>query len=185
MRELALHIMDIIENSLDAEATLITLSIAEDSEEKVLRISIKDDGRGIPKSMLEQITDPFVTTRTTRRVGLGLSMFKESAKRCGGEFDICSEQGKGTAVCASFRTDHIDSPPLGDMAGSLISLIMTHPEVDFVYTHEADCNRFEMDTRQIKEELDDVPIYHPEVMTHITRTIRESLEELKAGKQRS
>ena len=185
MREIALHIMDIIENSLDAEASLITLSIAEDAKEKVLRISIKDNGRGIPDSMLELITDPFVTTRTTRRVGLGLSLFKESAKRCDGEFDIRSKQGKGTVVRASFRTDHIDTPPLGDMAGSLTSLIMTHPEVDFVYTHEADGNRFEMDTRQIKRELDDVPIYHPEVMTHIARTIRESLEELKAGKHRS
>lgn len=185
MREIALHIMDIIENGLDAGASLITLSTTKDGKEKVLRISIKDNGRGIPDSMLEQITDPFVTTRTTRRVGLGLSLFKESAKRCDGEFDISSNQGEGTMVRASFRTDHIDTPPLGDMAGSLTSLIMTHPEVDFVYTHEADGNKFEMDTRQIKKELDDVPICHPEVMTHIARSIRESLEELKAGEQGS
>jgi hypothetical protein len=175
--------MDIIENGLDAEASLITLSIAEDSKEKVLRISIEDNGRGIPDNMLEQITDPFVTTRTTRRVGLGLSLFKESAKRCDGEFSIRSKQGEGTVVHASFRMDHIDTPPLGDMAGSLTSLIMTHPEIDFVYTHEADGNEFEMDTRQIKKELDDVPIYHPEVMAHVANTIREALEGLKAGEQ--
>ncbi len=177
--------MDIIENGLDAEASLITLSVTEDSKEKVLRISIKDNGRGIPDSMLEQITDPFVTTRTTRRVGLGLSLFKESAKRCDGEFDIHSKQGEGTVVHASFRTDHIDTPPLGDMAGSLTSLIMTHPEVDFVYIHEVDGNRFEMDTRQIKKELDDVPIHHPEVMRHIVGSIREFLEGLKTGEQGS
>lgn len=181
MREIALHIMDIIENGLDAEASLITLSIAEDGKENVLRISIKDNGRGIPDDMLEQVTDPFVTTRTTRRVGLGLSLFKESAKRCDGEFDISSKQGKGTVVRASFRTDHIDTPPLGDVAGSLTSLIMAHPEVDFVYTHEVNGNKFEMDTRQIKKELDDVPIYHAEVMTYIASTIREFLEGRKAG----
>ena len=185
MREISLHIMDIIENGLDAEASLIELSIVEERKEKVLRIMIKDNGRGIPDSMLEQITDPFVTTRTTRRVGLGLSLFKESAKRCGGEFDISSKQGEGTVVRASFRTDHMDTPPLGDMAGSLTSLIMTHPEVDFVYTHEADGNEFELDTRQIKKELDDVPIYHPEVMTYLARSIRESLEGLKVGQQGS
>jgi hypothetical protein len=185
LREIALHIMDIIENGLDAEASLITLSIVEDDKEKVLRISIKDNGQGIPDSMIEQITDPFVTTRTTRRVGLGLSLFKEAAKRCDGEFDIHSKQGEGTVVRASFRTDHIDTPPLGDIAGSLTSLIMTHPEVDFVYTHEAGGNRFEMDTRQIKKDLDDVPIYHPEVITHVARTIRKFLEGLKAGDQGS
>jgi DNA mismatch repair ATPase MutL len=172
--------MDIIENALDAEASLIFLSIAEDGKEKVLRISIKDNGRGIPESIFEQITDPFVTTRTTRRVGLGLSLFKESAKRCDGEFDIRSKQGEGTEVRASFRTDHIDTPPLGDIAGALTSLIMTHPEVDFVYTHETDGNQFEMDTRQIKKELDSVPIYHPEVITHVAQTIRKSLKGLKA-----
>jgi len=185
LREIALHIMDIIENGLDAEASLITLSIAENHEEKVIRISIKDNGRGIPEGMLAQITDPFVTTRTTRRVGLGLSLFKEAAKRCDGEFDIRSKQGKGTVVRASFRTDHIDTPPLGDVAGSLTSLIMAHPEVDFVYTHEADGNQFEMDTRQIKKELDDVPIYHHEVIVHIARTIREFLEGLKTREQGS
>ena len=181
MREIALHIMDIIENGLDAEASLITLSITEDMKEKVLRISIKDNGRGIPDNMLERITDPFVTTRTTRRVGLGLSLFKESVKRCDGEFDIHSKQGEGTVVRASYRTDHIDTPPFGDVAGSLTSLIMTHPEVDFVYTHETDGVTFEMDTRQIKKELGDVPISHPEVMTHIAHTIREFHKGLKAN----
>ena len=183
MREISLHIMDIIENGLDAGASLIELSIVEDRKERLLRITIKDNGRGIPESMLDQITDPFVTTRTTRRVGLGLSLFKEAAKRCDGTFEIKSKRGEGTLVRASFRTDHIDTPPLGDMAGSLTSLIVTHPEVDFVYTHEADGNRFEMDTRQIKKELDDVPIYHTEVMTYIASTIREFLEGLKAGEQ--
>jgi len=177
--------MDIIENGLDAGASLITLSIVEDRKEEVLRISIKDNGRGIPDSMLEQITDPFVTTRTTRRVGLGLSLFKETAKRCGGEFDISSTQGEGTEVRASFQSNHIDTPPLGDMAGSLTALITTHPEVNCVYTHEAGGNEFEMDTRQIKKELDDVPIHHPEVMTYLARSIRESLEGLKAGEEAS
>ena len=183
MREISLHIMDMIENGLDAGASLIDLSIVEDRKERRLRITIKDNGRGVPESMLDQITDPFVTTRTTRRVGLGLSLFKEAAKRCDGTFEIQSKRGEGTVVRASFRTDHIDTPPLGDMAGSLTSLIVTHPEVDFVYTHEANKDEFEMDTRQIKAELDDVPIHHPEVMTVLARSIREFLDGIKPGEQ--
>lgn len=185
MREISLHIMDIIENGLAAGASLIELSIVEDRKERLLRITIKDNGRGIPESMLDQITDPFVTTRTTRRVGLGLSLFKEAAKRCDGTFEIRSKHGEGTVIRASFRTDHIDTPPLGDMAGSLTSLIVTHPEVDFVYTHEANDNEFEMDTRQIKAELDEVPIHHPEVMKVLARSIREYLDGTKPGGQGS
>ena len=183
MREFSLHIMDMIENGLDAGASLIDLSIVEDRKERLLRITIKDNGRGIPEGILEQIADPFVTTRTTRRVGLGLSLLKEAAKRCDGTFEIQSTRGEGTVVRASFRTDHIDTPPLGDMAGSLTSLIVTHPEVDFVYTHEANDNEFEMDTRQIKTELDDVPIHHPEVMMVLARSIREFLDGIKHGEQ--
>jgi hypothetical protein len=180
LRELSLHIMDIIENGLAAGATLIGLFVAEDRQGSWLRITITDNGRGIPEKMLQAVMDPFVTSRTTRRVGLGLSLFQEAANRCDGNFNIQSKEGEGTEVHASFRLDHIDLVPLGDMAGSLTTLIMGNSDVDFVYTHEVDGEMFELDTRDIKEELDGMPIDQPEVIRFLAGKIRESLADLNA-----
>jgi hypothetical protein len=130
---------------------------------------------------MDKVTDPFYTTRTTRRVGLGLSLFREASRRCEGAFEIKSREGEGTEVCASFRLDHIDLAPLGDMVGSLTSLIVGNPEVDFVYTHEVDGRVFRLDTREVKQELDRVEIAHPEVVKFIGEMVRESLAEIRKG----
>jgi hypothetical protein len=169
--------MDIMENGLDAGATLIHLRVVTNRKENVLKFSIGDNGRGIPKDLLEKVLDPFYTTRLTRRVGLGLSLFREASKRCDGEFSITSSEGKGTQIEASFRLDHIDLPPMGDLGSSLAALIMGNPGVDFAYTHEVDGKVFDLDTREIKEELEGVPINHPEVVKYIATLIRESLED--------
>ena len=169
--------MDIIENALDAGATLITLSVVRDQKNNWLRISISDNGRGIPERMLNRVLDPFYTTRLTRRVGFGLSLFREATKRCDGEFSITSSEGKGTQVDASFRLDHIDLAPMGDLASSLTSLIMGNSEVDFVYTYRANGQEFQLDTRQVKEELDGLPITHPKVIKYLAGVIRESLTD--------
>ena len=179
MRELSLHILDIIENGIGAGAELIRLTISEDRRNNLLRITITDNGRGIPAKVLDKVTDPFFTTRTTRRVGLGLSLFREASRRCDGEFRITSGEGKGTEVYATFRRDHIDLAPMGDMPGTMTTLIMGSPQVDFVYTHEVDGKTFHLDTRDIKDELDGVPIQDPQVLKHISAMIRESLAELK------
>lgn len=179
MRELSLHIMDIIENSLDAGATLVEIRVVESSKANRLEIGIMDNGRGIPAHMIDEVTDPFFTTRTTRRVGLGLSLFREAARRCSGEFHIHSEEGKGTEVSASFERDHIDLAPMGDVGGSLTGLIMANPEVDFLYIHEVDGRTFRMDTREVKRELEDVPVSHPEVIKYIADSIRESIVEIR------
>lgn len=171
--------MDIIENGITAGATLIALSIVEDKKENWLRITITDNGRGMPDEMLQEVIDPFFTTRTTRRVGLGLSLFREASRRCDGEFNIKSKEGEGTEVSASFRLDHIDLAPLGDMAGSLTTLIMGNSDVDFVYNHELDGKVFHLDTRQVKEELDGLAINHPEVIKYLAGTIRDSLADLR------
>ena len=180
MREMSLHILDIIENGVNAQADLIHLSIIEDREKNRLDIVIKDNGRGISKEMLEKVMDPFFTTRTTRRVGLGLSMFRETSKKCGGDFYIQSSEGEGTEVKTTFQLDHIDLPPMGEIAGSLTTLIMGNENVDFVYTHTVDGQEFELDTRDIKRELEDVPINHPDVILHLAQSIRESLREMKS-----
>ncbi len=182
MRELSLHIMDIVENSVAAGATQIRIALVEDSTKNLLRIAIKDNGRGIPEDRLDQVFDPFYTTKTMRRVGLGLSLFREASRRCDGDFTLRSQEGEGTEVSASFRLDHIDLAPLGDMASSMTSLIMGNPEMDFSYTHERDGRWFQIDTREIKEGLEDVPITHPVVIKTIGESIRESLKEIRRFK---
>ena len=182
MRELSLHIMDIVENGISAGATLIRITITEDIKANRLKIEIRDNGRGISREKMEKVMDPFYTTRTTRRVGLGLSLFKEASKRCEGEFRLTSEEGKGTEVLATFRRNHIDLAPLGDMAGSLTSLIMGNPEVDFLYTHRVDEEDLVIDTREIKNALDGLTINDPHVIKYISDTIRESITDLRAGK---
>jgi hypothetical protein len=173
--------MDIAENSVAAGATEVHISVVEDRAKNLLRVSIRDNGRGIPEDRLDQVLDPFYTTRTTRRVGLGLSLFREASRRCDGKFRLQSKEGKGTEVSASFRLDHIDLAPLGDMASSMTSLIMGNPLVDFTYAHERDGKGFQIDTREIKGRLEEVPITHPEVIQTIGESIRESLQDLKTG----
>jgi len=170
--------MDVIENGLNAGADLVTLAIVEDKKEDRLRITITDNGRGIPDYMLDRVVDPFFTTRSTRRVGLGLSLIREASRRCGGEFTIKSREGKGTEVRVSFRLGHIDLAPLGDMGGSLTCLIMGNPGVDFVYTHEVDGRVFHLDTRDVKKELDGFPINNPKVLKYLADIIRDSLAGL-------
>src|SRR5690554_4683283 len=123
MRELSLHVLDIVQNSINAAASLISVYINEDIIEDLLTIKIKDNGRGIPEENLSQITDPFFTSRKTREVGLGLSLFAEAAWRCDGDFKIDSIVEKGTEVETLFRYSHIDRAPLGDIQGTLLTLI--------------------------------------------------------------
>lgn len=179
MREISLHVMDVAENGIGAGATLVEVAVQEDRRANRLTVTIRDNGRGIPADVLDKVTDPFYTTRTTRRVGLGLSLFREASRRCEGEFGIRSKEGEGTEVVASFRLDHIDLAPLGDMAGSLTGLIMGNPGVDFVYTHGVDGGEFRLDTRDVKRELDGVEITRPEVVAFLGDMIRESLAEIR------
>jgi len=178
LKELSLHVMDIIENGLSAGATLITLMVEEEKDRDHLQITIIDNGHGMSEEMLANALDPFFTTRTTRRVGLGLSMIREASRRCDGHFDIKSKEGEGTEVRTSFRLSHIDRAPLGDIASSLTSLIMGNPEVDFVYTHRVDDKTFEMDTRDVKEALDGLSIQVPEVIRNLAHMIRDSVSDL-------
>ena len=179
MKELSLHILDVIENGVSAGADLITLSIDENKEKNLLEITVIDNGKGIPADMCRKVMDPFFTTKTTRRVGLGLSLFREASHRCEGEFNLESQEGKGTEVFASFQLDHIDLAPMGDLAGTLISLIVGNQEVDFLYSHKVDKKELILDTRVIKSELDGIPVSNPEVFTYLSDFLKKSLKELK------
>lgn len=180
MREIALHVMDVVENGIAAGANLIQVFIDEARRENLLKVVIKDNGKGIPAEMLDNITDPFITTRTTRRVGLGLSLLETAARRCEGEFHIISPPGKGTETTATFLYDHIDRAPVGDMASSIALLIGGNPNIDFLYIHMIDGEDFTLDTRELREELS---LSDPMVIFHLTQSIRDALSELEKKEQ--
>ena len=178
MREMSLNILDIAQNSLSAGAGLVTLTVDEDSGADSLTLRVEDDGRGMDADTLQRVRDPFYTTRTTRKVGMGIPLFRMAAEMTGGSLDIVSEPGKGTAVTASFSLSHIDRMPLGDMAGTVTALIRLNPGVDFVYRHTVDGRSFEMDTRELRAQLGDVPLSEPDVMEWIDGYLREQEDSL-------
>ena len=180
MKELSLHILDVAENGIAAGADRIRIAIDENTEADRLRIVISDNGRGIPAEKIALVHDPFYTTRTTRRVGLGLSLLESAAKRCDGFMTIESTFGHGTTVTAQFRYGHIDRAPLGDMAGTLFALILGNPDIDFDYHHARNEKTFDFDTRKIKNEQGNRPVTHPGVMAYLMRLIRQGLAELAA-----
>ena len=175
MEELSLNILDIAQNSVRANATQIDITVAELPEQDRLVITIADNGCGMTPEQVAHVEDPFYTTRTTRKVGLGVPFFKQAALGTGGSFRIRSEVGKGTEVTAVFRLNSIDRMPLGDLCGVLHTLITFHPDIAFLCEYRVDERGFTLDTRQFREILGDVPLDAPEV----SRYIREYLEENK------
>ena len=187
MRELSLHILDIVQNSLSAKATLIRIRILEDLPEDVFLFSVEDNGRGMDGETVAKVTDPFYTTRTTRSVGLGLPMLKSRAEDCGGGLEIRSEPGQGTKVIATYRYGHIDRPPLGDMAGTMLSLILAGEGVDFEYCHQlrkkAKTKEFAFKTREMREILEGVPFTDPAVYGWLQEFLREGEDSLEGEDQ--
>ena len=152
MRELSLHILDVSENSIAAGADIVTIAVNESRDRDLLSIEIFDNGRGMSEQELLRAGDPFFTTRATRRIGLGLPLFKAAAERCDGKFFLDSKVGGGTRVSASFRYNHVDRAPLGDMAASMAVLVAGNPDIDFVCTHTVDGEKTVWDTRKTKHE---------------------------------
>jgi len=178
MLELALHILDIAENSVRAKAKTVSIDVTEERTADLLTIEIGDDGVGMSPASLERAMDPFYTTKKVRRVGLGLPMLADAAQRAGGRFEIRSEEGVGTNLKVTFRLSHIDRQPLGDITGSLVSLIVGNAGVDFLYRHRCDGRSFTLDTREIREEIGDIPINNGEVIKFIRAYIQEGLSEI-------
>jgi len=167
MRELSMHILDIAQNSIAAGAKMVRIDVAEDHAADTLTITVADDGSGMDLNTVERVRDPFVTSRTTREVGLGIPLFAAAAERCGGGLEIISAPGVGTTVRAVFGLSHIDRAPIGDMAGTLMALSVCNPDVDFVYNRAQGDESFHFDTREIRAELGGVPLSHPEVAVFI------------------
>ncbi len=181
MTELSLHVLDVAENSTKAKASLVTISVEIKSTDDEIIISIIDDGCGMTAEQVTKVTDPFYTTRTTRKVGLGVPFFKMAAEATGGNFSIQSEPGVGTTVRAVFGLSHIDRMPLGDMNATIHQLIVMHPECDFLYIYKYDDRQFTLDTREFKEILGDIPFDVPEVSAYLKQYLSENESEVNQG----
>lgn len=177
MKELSLHILDIAKNSVTANADNITISVTETAQH-VLTISIADDGKGMSPELLAQVTDPFTTTRTTRKVGMGIPLFRMAAQQTGGTFSIESTEGEGTTTTAVFHTDHLDCAPMGDLAGVTAILIQGSPSVDITLERATPKGSYVFSTKEVREYLGgEVSLDEPEVFTWLN----DYLEELESN----
>lgn len=162
MRDLSMHILDIVMNSIRASSTLIEINIIECDE--ILKVKIQDNGYGMDKDTVEKVLNPFYTSRKTRRVGLGLPLLHENTKKTNGHFSLTSCVKQGTTVEAVFNRNHIDCIPLGNINETILSLIILEPDIDFIYTHRVNDDEYKLNTKEIKEILDGVSINEKNVI---------------------
>lgn len=165
MRELSLHLLDLVQNSIEAGAHKVTLEIVEDIHKMdTFLIRVTDNGRGMTEETCKNVIDPFVTTRTTRRIGLGLPLIDMSTKRCNGHLTVTSTVGKGTVVEALYQHSHLDRPPLGNIVETIRSIVIANPELDFSYCHKVNQATFSLATGELIEILGDVSLTQPDVL---------------------
>ena len=181
MRELSLNILDIAQNSIVAGATLTEIVVNENTKEKTLLIGIYDNGCGMTEEQVRNVIDPFFTTRTTRKVGMGIPLFKMAAEQTGGSFKIESQKGVGTKIEALFKTDSIDFTPLGDIASTVVTIVSMNNDKEFLYRRVLDDNEFVFSTVEIKKILEGVPLSEPSVMSWIEQYLNEQHNELLKG----
>ena len=175
MEDLSLHILDIVENSVAARADKIEIRITEDEKKDLLSVEVIDNGTGMDKKTRKKALDPFYTTKTVRRFGFGLPLLSEAAKAANGNLSIISKKGEGTKIRADFQYSHIDRKPLGDMGQTIITLIIGNPDIDLIYVHIKNGQKYVFDTKKIKEKLKDAPLNSPDGI----RMIRKHLNRIK------
>lgn len=178
MNDLSLHIIDIIQNSLSAGASLIKLTVGQKSSENLLFIEIEDNGKGMTEQQVNSLDNPFFTSRTTRRVGMGIPLFRDSARQSGGSLVVTSQLGKGTKVTATFELNNIDCPPLGDVANTLILMVSANPNIDFLFRYIFEESEYIFDTVEIKEILEDLPINDPSVIRMLTGMVDANIQDM-------
>lgn len=182
MPEISLNILDVAENSVRAEASLVEITVSVQPEKDTLTVVIKDNGCGMTPEQVSHVQDPFFTTRTTRKVGLGVPFFKQAAESTEGSFRIDSEKGKGTTVKAVFTLSHIDRMPLGDISSTIHTLIVFNEHIDFRYTYEYEERSFTLDTREMREMLGgDISFTEPEVSAFIKEYLETNKAETDGG----
>jgi hypothetical protein len=179
VRELALHILDIAENSVSGKADTVKISVSENTHTDKLSFSISDNGVGMDEKMVSSVTDPFVTTRTTRKVGLGIPLLKEAAEACNGGLTISSIQGKGTKVSCWFQRSHIDRMPLGDIVNTILMLVVGYPTIHWIFRYEFNDEMFEFDDEYFKNELVDLPLSEPSIIRFLREHLTNGIDGLK------
>ncbi|MEW6651154.1 MAG: ATP-binding protein [Chloroflexota bacterium] len=179
MRELSLHLLDIAENSISAGAKNIQITVREDTAADRLYLSVNDDGKGMDEVMLAQVTDPFITTRTTRKVGLGIPLLKAAAEACNGYFKITSKPGKGTLVEVEFQRSHIDRMPLGNLSATLLTLLVGNPAIHWLFVVSYNDETFTLDDALIKKELDDIPLSDPLVISFLRDLLESGIRSIQ------
>ena len=180
MKEISLHILDIMQNSIVAGASLVELEVIEDEKEDILKFSINDNGKGMSQEMTQAVENPFTTSRTTRKVGMGIPLLKNAAENTGGCIELKSEEGVGTYIAATFGYSSIDRQPLGNMAETILGIVTSYNDVDFVYKHRVNGAEYSLDTRELKEILGDVSFTQPDVMLWLRDYLNENEAELYA-----
>ena len=182
MKTISDHVLDIVENSVRAKATLIEIIVVEDNVSDFYEIHFNDNGSGMSKDVVQQATNPFFTSRTTRKVGMGLSLLKFNALAANGSFAIDSEVGKGTRVKAVFQLSHLDRPPAGDLWDTLYLILQSNPDIRVVYRHQTPEGTFLLDSAELKQMLGGVPIQQADIKKAIIDLIKNNLEEIKSSK---
>lgn len=187
MREIALHLLDIAENSVAAGARQVTIQVSEDLRRDRLAASVVDDGCGMDAETVQRVVDPFVTSRTTRKVGLGIPLLKEAAEACQGWLKIKSTPGKGTRLEVEFQRSHIDRMPLGDLASTVLTLVVAYPQVHWEFRYQVfppgghPAKTFEFDDQPIKDELDGVSLCEPDILAFLRGILEEGVQDVQGS----
>ncbi len=181
MRDISLHVMDIMQNSVRAGATKIGLSISADVSKDMLYVTISDNGCGMSEDFIQKVISPFTTTRTTRSIGLGIPMFKLSGEICGGCFSIKSKEGVGTEITAGYGISNIDRIPLGDIGDTVTGTILSHPDLEYEVTLSGGNEYFKFNSKEIERQLDGVSITEFEVINWVKEYINEGVEAAFKG----
>ena len=179
MNDLSMHILDIVQNSISAGATLVTLTVDESPAEDLLTIVVGDNGRGMTPEQVSRLSDPFFTSRTTRKVGMGIPLLMDSARQSGGDVRIESEPGKGTEVTAVFGYSNIDRPPLGDVANALMLLVSSNPALDFLFTYRYNGEEYLFDTVDVREILGDDALKDLTIIRNLEEMIKDNMREIR------
>ena len=176
MKDISMHIMDILQNSIRAKADLVQLNVTEDHAADTLTLEFIDNGTGMSEETLANVLNPFFTTRTTRKVGLGLSLLKQNAEQTGGYLEIASKLGEGTTVKAVFGLSHWDRQPMGDLPGTLILTVSAHPEIRFIFRYKSETIDFVFDTDEVNEVLEGASLQDPSIIQDLKELVEANLE---------
>jgi anti-sigma regulatory factor (Ser/Thr protein kinase) len=181
MKEISLNILDILQNAIDAGSSAIRLDVAEDTARDALEIEVTDNGKGMDARTAAAALDPFMTTNSKKKVGLGLPLLRDHAQMCDGDLVLSSEPGKGTKVRVWFRRSHIDRMPMGDLAWTVATALSTHQEIEFSYSHRMDDREFSVTSSELREAVDGLPLSSPPVFRGIAEFLQHNIDKLYGG----